>query len=396
MDKRISQQAIDAFQKSLFTKASSPMKFSVFYSYHTDIESKCSPGPITQVLGLDDDFPYSDRETKVLSFLENDEANNKPYCDFKWKVLAFICLQDIFDAPLIQGDDLLSLFHQWYFYYESKYILKEIILCGLNGFEGASGALLRLFLEFNLLQNYVYTNRDKTASYKFIENYFSKGINPNWSSVVKGALPNDGFSKPIRKRIMIHLKRLSETSLHPYHPDFTLIQSGSTEPEPTLERVFFYFKITTLIEPVLWMYYVNLPMLFHGVEIERKFGFNGPVGILADDQTTKIIKKSLCEEDYERFSCYAKSQKQVTDLLTWYHSRKSLTDDEILKSWDSKKDGPIKDILMGHCKQMTKLRGIRESLAFKKTVEGKDLSDDLAHSAFDKMSSYQFWKDMKT
>lgn len=134
-------------------------------------------------------------------------------------------------------------------------------------------------------------------------------------------------------------------------------------------------------------------MLFHGVQIERKFGFNGPVGIFVDEQTTKIIKKSTNENSYEAFYDYAKDQQDVVDLLAWYHGRESLTDEDIMKSWDTENDGCIKDILSGHCMQIAKLRALKEAMAFRKAADSDSIPDDMVHSIYDLMSSYQWWKD---
>jgi hypothetical protein len=382
------------FRKALFDRAMASPGFAVYCSYYSDIDSLDDPGPLTRILGLEGDF-FSDREARVLNILENDSNTDirRLYSRFKWRVLAFLSIQDVFDAPLADGRDLLSIFRQWYFYCESKYLLIETILCGLNGFMGAIGSLLRLFLEFNLLQNYFYRNIGVTSSYESLENYYVKGINPNWNTVIRGAIPTNSFTKPIKKRIQQHLQGLSEHCSHPYHPAFTQRGSGSTLPEPTLERIFSHSWVTLILEPVIWLYCVNFPMLLHGLNIERKFGFNGPVGIFVDEQTTKIIKKGFDQDDFNAFYEFSKGQQKVLDLLAWYEERKTLSEEEILRSWNATKDGPINSIIAGHVIQTVKMRGLREAMAFQPSREPEDLfSEQEGKQSFDRVSSYRWWR----
>lgn len=285
---RSPRKQLDSFRRNLYDRAVSPLSFTAAYHYYPDIDVMTDPGSLASLLGIGEDF-LSDREKKVLSILENDDKKKSGdypgYLEFKWKVLSFLSVQDVFDAPLMAGSDLRSLFRQWYFYYESKYLLVETILCSLNGFMGAQGSLLRLFLEFNLFQNYFLRNINDKGSYALFENYYKKGIGPNWNTVIKGAMPDDAFTRPVKRRILSHLQALSEHSSHPYSPAFTLARTGSALPEPTLERLFLYTFTALVMDAVLWLYYINFPMLFHGVNIERKFGFNGPEGVPVPEAT---------------------------------------------------------------------------------------------------------------
>ncbi len=122
------------FLQLLCDRTASPASFTADYRYYMNIDDVSDPDRLATILGIDDGF-LSDRERKVLSFLEGNKRRrpDTSYSEFKWKVVAFLSVQDIFDAPLVLGSDLRSLFRQWYFYYEAKFLLVETILCGLNG-----------------------------------------------------------------------------------------------------------------------------------------------------------------------------------------------------------------------------------------------------------------------
>ncbi|MDA8088840.1 MAG: hypothetical protein M0Z61_01260 [Nitrospiraceae bacterium] len=384
---------ISEFEKQLFEKTAKPLTISSNYTiFSGNIAALKSPGSLPLLLSLDKEI-LSNREIEVLKILDGrmDQAeSDEKYIDFKWKLLAFFTIQDVFEAPFLKGDYQDSIFRQWYFYYESKYILTEAILCGLNGFRSSIGPLLRLFLEFNLIQNYYYRNINDTRSYRVLENYLLKAIAPNWNTVINKCLATDDFSKPIKRRLQLHLKGLSESSNHPYHPLHSPKLSGSSTPGPTIERIFFfYLMIAMILEPVLWLYYVNFPMLFHPVDIEAKFGFDSPVGLFIDEQGGQIIKKSLPEEDYNHFLEYSRNQEIVKGLLEFYNGRDTLSEGEIFDTWDKDEKGILKNINEGHAKQMSLMRALRESMSF----EGKgSLPSDAAVEQFGDLLGYDKWK----
>jgi len=133
-------------------------------------------------------------------------------------------------------------------------------------------------------------------------------------------------------------------------------------------------------------------MLFHGVNIERKFGFNGPVGIYVDEQVTKIIRKIFKGDDFNSFYDFSKGQQRVLDLLAGYEERKSLSEEEILRSWNVKKYGPINNTLEGHVMQTAKMRGLREAMAFQPSDKPEDTFTGQEREVFDRISSYQWWR----
>ena len=360
----------------------------------SDMSQYNRPRELLKIIGIEkDQLSKTALETieAYQSLNQNEEEFLTHYDDFRWKITAFIYIQDIFDSPLFLTDDPLNIFHIWYFYYESKYILIESILCGLNAFYSASNALLRLFLEFSILQNYYYRITHKEQNYKALEKYFKYKTHPAWNSVLNKALPDDKFSKPIKARLDIHLKKLSQIASHPYHPQFSPKQHAGFIPEPSFQGMFFWHIISIILEAVLWAYYVNFPMMFHPVDPLKKFGFNGPVGIFIDEIGSYIVKKSLPETDYLAFLKYSKEQEQVKALLEDYHLLRSLNDKEILDTWNTADNGSIEEIPKGYCMQMAKLRTLKEVMALKPVRIEDDLDREIDVS---KVFQYEKWKQL--
>jgi len=382
------QNIHSSFLKELIDKSTGWRKVCANYQYITNPKESQDAGDLCSILCIENEH-LSKVAADSLKILEGDEEFNLHWKDFKWKLLAYLTIQDLFSGPILKGGNELSLFRQWYFYYEAKYILIEAILCGLNGFTASLGLLMRLFLEFSLLQNYSLRKIKQTMDYSVITDYFKKTFNPNWSTIIKGCLPSDNFCKPIRKRLTIHLTGLSETAAHPYRPLHSPKHLGSFIPEQTLEGLFFSFRMSVILEPVLWMYLVNFPMLFHSVDIQKKFGFNYPVGLFIDRTGAEIIRRSMSEEDYNHFYNYSKNTQTYDDLMSFFESRPDLSEDEIKATWDTKNDGDFKDLILGHCMQMSKLRAIGETMALEPREEPPSSIDQLTDNlAFNKWRKY--------
>lgn len=381
------------FLHELIEQATDSRKVAAHYQYFTDPTSMEKPGDLRTILCIEDDH-LSQVARESLKILEEEEEFRTPWKDLKWKVSAYITIQDTFSGPIFKSRNDLSQFRQWYFYYEAKYILVEAILCGLNGFSASLGLLMRLFLEFSLLQNYFFLKIQEMGSYSIIEDYFEKSHNPNWSTILNGCLPAKNFCKPIRKRLKIHLDGLSETSAHPYHPHCSPKHLGSFVPEQSLEGLFFSYKISMILEPVLWMYFVNFPMLFHPVDVQKKFGFNYPVGLFIDETGAELIRRSLTKEDYNHFYEFSKKTTQYDGLMNFYNSRPDMSQKQIEATWDSENDGEFKDLFVGHCMQMSKLRALTETMALEPREEPPSSIDRFADNfAFDKWRN--FYKKIK-
>lgn len=372
------------FLNKLVDEYTSPLSVTSFYHLQKDPNIS---GKLYEILGVGKEH-FTNIAIETLDILEREETIKADWLDFKWKLSAFYTIQDVFDVPLYNLKDEKSLFHQLYFYYESKYLLTETIMCGLNGFTASIGLLLRLFLEFNILQTYFYRKLRESQDYCVLENYFKNCFNPSWNTILSNSMPSDNFCKPIKKRLDVHLKGLSQSSAHPYQPVYSPKHSGSFLPKQTLERAFFFHRISMILEPVLWLYFVNFPMLLHPVDVQRKFGFNSPVGLFIDKQAGEIIKRSIPEKDYKHFLDYSMKTDEYRSLTEFYSSRKDMSEDDIIATWNEKSDGPLKSIRHGHCIQMVKMRGLKEIMALK-------LREELSHS-IDKISemlNYDKWKD---
>jgi hypothetical protein len=364
------------------------MSFSIpsFVAYYLDEQEMQSPS-LVQLLGIDES-ELTLNGNRVLQFLES-EKESSPIFNFeifKWKVHAFLSIQDLLFPQIFDGVNWDIILKIRYFYYESKYVLLESIHSSLNGMYIGNNQLLRLFIEFNLLQVYYLNKGIREQSYSSFSEYFKTGKKPGNNKLIETALPEDKFCKPLRKRIQWELGRLSNRFSHAYTHFDSPKTMGVVIPHTSIDSIYFYVQVSAVLDTVLWMYYVNLPMLFFPVDIIRRFGFNPPSGVFASPSTAVIIKKSMPEDDYILFKEYSGKKEIVNSHLDWFNSLPDLTDQQIWDTADERRE--LNDSILSY--YVKQLAGFRAKCEMVVEMIRKQLTDKSKEPTIDTdtVSSY--------
>jgi len=374
--------------RKLIAEFGTPRCFTSSYQFAKGPLEEAPPFEPLDALEINHDV-LSDKALAALEAIE-EVVKDSPaeWMDFRWKLSAFLHLQDILDAPLYEAKELKIFFEQYYFYYESRTLLAESFLAVLNGLYTASDALLRPFLEFSLLQNYYYRVSRDSRDYAAFEKFLGDKQVPSWNTVMKKALPKDDFCRPIRFRMSSHLAALSQSVLHVYHPEDSPQQYRRQPHGHSIEGLFFWHKISLIVDAALWVYYVNFPMVFYPTDVLRKFGFNGPVGVVADPQTAHFVRKSLSETDYEAFKSY--NAAECAPTVQWVQSRPDLSDDAIRSSWSHpEEDHCPPDLQHAFGLHTARFRALRLAMAFHAAERLQDVSDEF----LGRVSTLAGWKE---
>jgi hypothetical protein len=148
-------------------------EYVIIAPYISNFSKNVKAPSLLRILGLPEN-KVKDSAFETLKYLNDTDQNEliDKWDLFKWRVLAFITVQDVFDSTFYDSEDHREIFHQWYFYYEAKYLLIEMILCGLSGFYISVHILERLFLEFNLLQLYYHSECREKNSFAPLKRFF--------------------------------------------------------------------------------------------------------------------------------------------------------------------------------------------------------------------------------
>ena len=140
-----SDKKINPFLDKLMNQSKKWKELSALYPHIENINNYNDPPAVFEILNFNIDN-QSNAVKDTIELLETEQEFQPDFTNFKWKIYAFIFLQDIFDSAIFETNYQDHIFQQWYFYYESKYLLTEILLAGFNGFYAASDSLIRVFL----------------------------------------------------------------------------------------------------------------------------------------------------------------------------------------------------------------------------------------------------------
>jgi hypothetical protein len=160
-----------------------------------------------------------------------------------------------------------------------------------------------------------------------------------------------------------HLASLSASTIHPYHPAHSATQHKTTAHGHSFESLHFWCMTGLVLDAALWVYGVNYPMLFHPVDVVRRFGCTGPVGIFINEAESLAIRHAL-GDDYEQFRAWAAQQPSVIAHLDYYGRRPPLTDEEIKATCVGKNDpGEFHGVEKAYAESVAKARAYKAALS---------------------------------
>lgn len=358
---------IPDFLKKLIDDERKNSGFSSFVMYGGNYLT--TPPKLISIIGRPQ---LSNIATDALNALEELGETDELWIAFKWRLWAFVEIQDIFSMPFYKDFTKESIFNIWYFYFESKFLIIESILAGLNGQYHCSRSLLRSFLEFSTSQNYFHNISFKSSSYFSLNEYFKKGHLPKWNGILSKAIEKNDLGELVKSRLDTHYKALSNNIAHPYHPKDSpaQIRGANTTGHSPLGLLSFWQSVDLVLEPVLWMYGLNFPMIFHSKDISKKFGFNPPMGLFLDISQKHIFENAFHHSNLKRFYEYSSNLVEVKDMNEWFNSQSDINEDEFSKSWNKEEFGEFPDSLESGIIQMkARVRATRVIMVFSSIKE---------------------------
>lgn len=346
---------------------------------------------LKMILNLDE-TRFSEEALLILDLLENDKElpYQEQFSQLKWKLISLINIQDSFEGIIYDDNNLETFTGKSYFYYEGLHLIREYFYCGFNNYLSASSHLLRTFIEFNIKQNYYDFICQERHSFLPLTKYFKDGFSPNNLKMVNTYLPSNSFTKPIKKKIQLILKGISNTSSHAYKPIDSNRGEGSLHHQYSIDSLYFWLELNSTINVVLWSYYIVHPTLFNPKDVYKKFGFNYPMGAFISAYQYSAIKNSLSEDDLKLFRNYALNSDKIKDLNFFYDSQEDLSDDEIWETWTDKKRPD--SIEMGYIQTVAKYRAMTELLASKCIFDAQKEVDETLEPLIKDLGSYSWWK----
>lgn len=263
--------------------------------------------------------------------------------DLNWGIKAYLQFQDILSISLSKDESELPI-NRHYCYYESIIYLKESIKSLLDKNILASIVLLRPFLELSFNHIYWFLKCEQKGYGKYY--LWLTGLNNSnfsFNTVINKIFKlltslNYIEQKRIKnlKKIFLNFYSLLCNYNHSHHLDYSLtVRSGFSE-EISLEDFYYIPNILNIILNQLIYLYINVfPMSIFPVDIYKKYGFNGPMGLFFDIQNFKIIEKFIGAENLDKMKTNFENADIVINFLKFFNESPDLTNIEIDETWNS-------------------------------------------------------------
>jgi hypothetical protein len=116
-------------------------------------------------------------------------------------------------------------------------------------------------------------------------------------------------------------------------------------------------------------------MLFHPVDVVRRFGCKGPVGIFINEAESRAIRRAL-GNDYTRFHTWSAQQPSVVAHLEYYNSLPVMSDEEIKASCVADKDpAEFSGVEKAYAESVAQARAYKAALAITASLMAKPSAD---------------------
>ena len=225
-----------------------------------------------------------------------------------------------------------------YLYFEAVSALREATIGMLNGSPRASTGLLRSVLEMLLLhcwwQKRISRKGSSKPFYDWLEGRRNKptfrdmvGNNFKWL----GMPPDDAAKERVwstyaRLCSYVHAPIREESATMLNQGNVGLVSVGVLRNWLVLARN----ALRIALEQLVHLY----PQSLFPVDINRKFGFNPPMGMYFDKFNFVPLKAVFGGAQIEVYKARLQDHEFVESGMSFYESRPDLTDEQILETWD--------------------------------------------------------------
>ena len=247
---------------------------------------------------------------------------------------------------LIEFADLANFTHSGkgrtqyknYLYFEAVSALREATVGMLNGSPRASTGLLRSVLEMLLLhcwwQQRISRKGSSESFYDWLEGRKKK---PTFQDIVRnnfewlGMPPDDAAKERVRSTYArlcsyVHAPIREESATMLNQGNVGQVGVGVLRHWLVLARE----ALRIALEQLVHLY----PQSLFPVDINRKFGFNPPVGMYFDKFNFVPLKAVFGGAQIEVYKARLQDHEFVEGAMSFYESRPDLTDEQILETWD--------------------------------------------------------------
>ncbi|MBU1208856.1 MAG: hypothetical protein KKH04_18340 [Proteobacteria bacterium] len=251
-----------------------------------------------------------------------------------WTSFAIQEFQDLQAMPLPKSG---KFFNVNYMFFESLSALRESILTGLNGQLHASFAVLRSSCELLTFHYWWKDHLQFADSYDpFYDWLFGSQKGPRFSKVI-----DDTFRKidlpPLctnKETFLSVYGKLCSYAHKPLITEAITTMRGGNIPVVSHELLYFWLDLLERAQrAMLDLAICRSPQALFPVDLNRKFGFNPPIGVLFDKYSFISVERALGPEALNSYRAHFQCRTPPRDILDWYESQPDITAEQILASW---------------------------------------------------------------
>jgi hypothetical protein len=297
--------------------------------------------------------------------------------DTVWGGQALVEFQDLQAIPIpTEG----RFFNVNFLFCEGLSVLREAVVCGLNGQTHSSLAALRSALE---LLSFHYWWKKRLLGTRTYEQFyhwllqgkggrsFSDVIRELYAAVI---LPPDSVGESQFRELYAKLcsyahKPLLEEAIN------TIRKGNQTVPDQAV--VLFWLHLLNGVQrAVLEIAISQTPHALFPLELHKKFGFNPPLGIFFDHANFLPLREALSSDTTTRYQAHYRDQDPPKSQIQWFEAMPDLTCAQILASWtdevDIENEGELFDerVFRRYCLMKAKTRSLTWAFAY-----GRDVPD---------------------
>ena len=276
----------------------------------------------------------------ACALLQNEEELTDLHREVAWASQALIEFVDL--ASFISSSVKGRFQYKNYLYFEAASALREATVGMLNGSPRASTGLLRSVLEMLLLhcwwQKRISRKRNSAQFYEWLE---GERPQPRFRDVVANNFA--WLEIPAETAAIEHVERTYERLCSHVHApiredSFTMLNRGNVAHVGVGVLRYWLVMARDALRIALEQLVHLYPQCLFPVDINRKFGFNPPVGMYFDKFNFVPLMAVFGEQAINAYRVRLQDHSFVEGAMSFYESRPDLTREQILDTWD-REDG---------------------------------------------------------
>ena len=235
---------------------------------------------------------------------------------------------------------------QHHAYLEATLALGDGLAAGLSGHPRPALAMLRPFVESAVTEVYIHGDPSGRRLWDYLRYLAGTGHRPRYGQMIDAIFKEPRFTAVASFREQIDtLYGSISSSAHAQTPDEALLhmRDGNQAVATYPELVFWISFLGIAVHRMLTLLVLRFPMTLFPVDIERRYGFNPPAGMFADETISASVREGLGVRHADALTSFLRDDEDVQSILDFYKRSPELTDQAIDADWErSRREGGSK------------------------------------------------------